>query len=486
MLGIHTVDEVRAAEEALFLTVPPDDVMQRAASGLARTAAEVLRSHRGAVYGAHVVLLIGTGNNGGDALFAGASLARRGARVDAVPVGESCHLAGLDALRRAGGRVLELSRAGGAIDAADLVVDGILGIGGRGALRGPAAGLAERATSSQAVVLAVDLPSGVDADTGAAGDEAVWADVTVTFGLMKPGLLLAPGSLHAGLVELVDIGLDDVAVVPSITRLDAADAAALLPRPGPLDHKYSQGVTGIAAGSPRYPGAAVLAVGGALHSKGGLVRYVGAAHADVVAAWPSAIVSEGSVAEAGRVQAWGVGPGLGVDDAARRCLREVLDDDVPVVVDADGLTLLASSPELVRSRGAVTVLTPHEREFARLAPDLSVAADAVTATRTLAARLGCTVLLKGSTTVIADEDGQVRLGVTGTPWLAAGGTGDVLTGMIAALLASGAAPLDAASGAAFLHGLAGRIAAEGAPITASDVVAALPNAIRSLTRPQIG
>ncbi len=153
--------------------------------------------------------------------------------------------------------------------------DGILGIGGKGGLREPAASLAELATSSDAIVVAVDLPSGVDADTGAANDDAIWADVTVTFGLMKPGLLLAPGSIHAGLLELVDIGLGEDAVVPSITCLDASDVAGILPRPGPLDHKYSQGVTGVVAGSDRYPGAAVLAVSGALHAKAGLTRYVG-------------------------------------------------------------------------------------------------------------------------------------------------------------------------------------------------------------------
>jgi hydroxyethylthiazole kinase-like uncharacterized protein yjeF len=337
--------------------------------------------------------------------------------------------------------------------------------------------------TSDAVVVAVDLPSGVDADTGAARDDAVWADVTVTFGLMKPGLLLPPGSLHAGLVELVDIGLTELAVVPSMTSVSAADVAGLLPRPAPLDHKYSQGVTGVVAGSSKYPGAAVLAVGGALHVKGGLVRYVGGASRDVVAAWPSALVSDGALVDAGRVQAWAVGPGIGLDHAARERVREVLEQALPTVIDADALTLLAEQPGLVRSRAAPTVLTPHAREFVRLAPDLALDDDPVTATRTLAARLGCTVLLKGATTIVADEDGQVRLCLTGTPWLATGGTGDVLTGMVAALLSSGVPPLDAASGAAFVHGLAGRIAAAGAPVTASDVVHALPQAIRALSSP---
>ncbi len=483
MQAVHTVEEVRAAEKSVLARTGEGELMLRAATGLARTCAEVLMLHRSGVYGAKVVVLTGTGNNGGDALHAGAALARRGAQVVVVPTGSRVHEGGRRAVRQAGCRVVEPVEAAAAIADADLVIDGILGIGGKGGLRDAAAVLAELATLSDALVVAVDLPSGVDADTGAAGEDAVWADVTVTFGLMKPGLLLSPGSMHVGLLELVDIGLGDDVVVPSITSLEISDAVASLPTPGPLDHKYTQGVTGIVAGSERYLGAAVLAVAGALHTKAGLVRYVGKAAAEVVRAWPSVIVSTGSVAEAGRVQAWGVGPGLGVDDAAVRQLEDVLADAVPVVVDADGLTLLAQSPELLRARTAPTVLTPHEREFARLAPDLDVGADPITAVRTLAARLRCTVLLKGATTVVADADGQVRLSLTGTPWLASGGTGDVLTGMVAALLAAGVPALEAASCAAFVHGMAGRWAAQEAPTTAAAVAAAIPDAIRALTRP---
>ncbi|MEP7114925.1 MAG: NAD(P)H-hydrate dehydratase [Ilumatobacteraceae bacterium] len=483
MQAVHTVEEVRAAEESVLARTGEHELMLRAATGLARTCAELLAVHRGKVYGAGVLVLAGTGNNGGDALFAGAALANRGAQVNVVPTGSRMHDAALSALLRAGGRVVEMGEAAGAIESADLVVDGILGIGGKGGLREPAATLAELATSSDALVVAVDLPSGVDADTGNAGDGAIWADATVTFGLMKPGLLLAPGSMHAGMVQLVDIELDGDAVVPSITCLEACDVAGMLPRPGPLDHKYTQGVTGVVAGSDRYPGAAVFTVSGALHVKAGLVRYVGPAAESVVSSWPSAIVSTGPISDAGRVQAWGVGPGIGVDARAGGRLVETIADTVPMVLDADGLTLLAEAPELLRGRRVPTVLTPHAGEFARLAPDLELAEDPITAVRTLAARLRCTVLLKGSTTVVADADGQVRLNLTGTPWLATAGSGDVLTGMIAALLAAGLAPLDAASAAAFLHGLAGRFASSDAPTNAAAVAMAIPDAIRAVTRP---
>ncbi len=200
MHAVLTVDEVRAAEQALMATLPDGALMQRAAAGLAAQCARLL----GTVYGARVSLLVGAGNNGGDALYAGARLAARGARVTALLLApDRAHAGGLAALRRAGGRVVE---AAAAAVPADLVVDGILGIGGSGGLREAAVPLADAARSC--LTVAVDLPSGVDADTGAVDGEAVHADVTVTFGALKAGLVAGAGADHAGEVRLVDIGLD--------------------------------------------------------------------------------------------------------------------------------------------------------------------------------------------------------------------------------------------------------------------------------------
>src|SRR5882757_9453418 len=307
----HTVEVVRAAEGAVMARVAEGALMQRAAAGLAAVCVEVV----GRVYGARVVVLAGSGSNGGDALFAGARLARRGAAVTAVLVApERAHAEGLAALRAAGGRAVGAEDGVGAVGRADLVLDGITGIGGKGGLRPEAVPLAEAAHASRAAVVAVDLPSGVDADTGEVPGAAVHADVTVTFGTYKPGLLVDPAAGLAGALRLIDIGLDDELAAhgaPALEALQHADVAALLPRPSGESDKYRRGVVGIAAGSRRYPGAAVLAVSGAVRAGAGAVRYVGRGGDAVLARHPEVLVSAGSPHDAGRVQAWVVGPGLG-------------------------------------------------------------------------------------------------------------------------------------------------------------------------------
>jgi hydroxyethylthiazole kinase-like uncharacterized protein yjeF len=276
-------------------------------------------------------------------------------------------------------------------------------------------------------------------------------------------------------VHLVDIGLGPHLPAATTVQFADADVAARLPVPSSSDDKYSQGVVGIVAGSATYPGAGVLCTGAALRTRPGLVRYAGTAADGVRAAWPEAIVTDGSPADAGRVQAWVVGPGMGTDDAARSVLAEILASDLPVLVDADALTLLAEDPARVRDRTAPTLLTPHDREFARFGSD--VGPDRVGAARELAARLGCAVLLKGEATVVAGPDGMAYVNGTGTPWLATAGTGDVLSGIGGALLAAELPAAEAGAAAAHLHGRAAQLAAAHGPLLAGDLVRRLPEAV---------
>ena len=484
----HDVAAVRAAETALRAQLPAGTLMARASFGLAATCAGLL----GRVYGSHIVLLVGSGDNGGDALYAGAVLARRGAAVEAVLLGSTAHPGGLAALRQAGGLVADRA----AVLRADLVLDGIVGIGGSGGLRSDAASVVGEIPAA-ATVVAVDVPSGVDPDTGVVAGAAVRAHVTVTFGTWKPGLLVDPGAVYAGAVELVDIGLGPYLPTAAVSALQALDVARLVPAPNAESDKYRRGVVGIVAGSATYTGAALLATGGALRAGAGMVRFVSVEHpASLVRArWPEAVVTvlagspSDDVLAAGQVQAWVVGPGIGVDEYAEALVAKVLGAVVPVVVDADALTVLARNLSLVSQRVAPTVLTPHAGELTRLLGlDASARADVearrLSHARLAAERFGVTVLLKGSTTVVCTLDGSVRVNPTGTSWLATAGSGDVLSGITGALLAGGLAALDAASCAAYLHGAAGRAAAQGAPIVADDIIANIAAAIRSLPASQ--
>jgi hydroxyethylthiazole kinase-like uncharacterized protein yjeF len=496
MRNAHAVADVRAAEQAVMARLPDGALMSRAAAGLAAVCAQLLQQ----VYGARVAVLAGAGDNGGDALFAGARLAARGAAVTAIAAGGRLHEAGAAALRSAGGTIQPAdghlsADTSATLHRADLIIDGLLGIGGHGGLREPGAALAavtEQARADGAIVVAVDLPSGVDADTGEVAGAAVRADVTVTFGTFKPGLLIDPGASYAGTVELIDIGLAGLAA-PAVSAWQADDVAAVLPQPSAESDKYRRGVLGLLAGSQRYTGAAVLATGSAIHGGAGMVRLMSAPHALEVALqhWPEAVTAAAdpdapatSVEAAGRVQAWAAGPGMGTDDGAAGLLAAVLAVDVPVLVDADGITILSRHRELL-DRSAPTLITPHAGELARLtgADRADIEARRLEHATAAAADLGVTVLLKGSTTVIADPGGTVLVNSTGSPWLATAGSGDVLSGLAGALLAQGLTPLQAAAAAAYLHGIAGRLASRDAPIGAQDLITALPAAIRTVTRP---
>ncbi len=489
MREIFTSDQVRAAEVELLATLPEGALMQRASFGLSVICPRMLTEIAGQVVGAQVLLLIGGGNNGGDALFAGAYLRDRGAAVTALLLTDKPHAEGLAALRRSGGRVSAWSDECLAdVGDADLVIDGLVGIGGTGALREPMAECVRVVNALANAIVAVDIPSGVSADTGAVDGEAIDADLTVTFGALKPGLLLMPGKEFAGAIHLVDIDLDSTLAEPVARMLEGEDIADLLRTPSAGDHKYSRGVVEIIAGSAQYPGAALLSVDGARSAGAGMVRYLERPGVDttaLVTAFPDVVISRDPDP---RIRARVIGPGFDGSDEQRALLIAACSSEAPLVIDAGALTLLAGDVELrdlVSARGAsggVTVLTPHDGEFGRFMP---VGADRRGAALALAAELNSIIVLKGSGTVIADHHGTVFIDAEGTADLATAGSGDVLAGLMGGLLASerldpaSATPLVAA--AVLIHGRAGRIAGDAlSAVTAADIADCLEPALAEL------
>ena len=470
----YTAYQIRVAEAPLLAALPDGALMRRAATGLAHVIAAELRERTGGVAGRRICAVVGSGANGGDALWAATLLRRRGVAAAAILLDpQRTHPGALSAFRSAGGQVTQNLTA-----ATDLVIDGVVGISVQGPLRPAAAEVFAAAEAAGVAVVAVDVPSGIDVATGSITRPAVRAALTVTFGGRKPVHALA----DCGRVEVVDIGLD---LPPTpLMALDAADVRACWPVPGPLDDKYTQGVVGILAGSAAYPGAAVLCTGAAVAATSGLVRYAGAAAAEVVARWPEVVIAS-SPAATGRVQAVVVGHGLGTDEAALETLTYALRTDLPVIVDADGLTVLAAHPHLVLGRAAPTVLTPHAGEYARLAGE-PPGVDRVAATRRLATTFGATVLLKGNVTVIAEaHSGQVYLNPAGGSWAATAGSGDLLSGIIGALLAAGLPAAQAAAAAAFVHARAANISAAdpgpvSVPTSASRILTHIRTAIARL------
>src|SRR6478672_6903997 len=463
MRSAHTVDQVRAAEGELMARLPDGVLMQRAAAGLAYAVIDLL----GGAYGRRVLLLVGSGNNGGDALYAGVLLARRGCLVDAWLLSDRAHEAGVAALRAAGGRVVrfDVRRGAPSTTRADVVVDGIVGIGGRGGLGNEA--VAALTAVPGVPVVAVDVPSGIGVDSGELDGEHVHADVTVTFGTHKIAHLVDPAAAACGVVQLVDIGLD---LPPApVEALQPDDVAALLPRPRPDAHKYTRGVVGVRSGSAAYPGAGLLSVAGAATGLCGMVRYVGErAVADRVREAHPEVVGEG------RVQAWVIGSGGG--EHAGRELADALGDGLPVVVDADALAHVRSRLE------APAVLTPHAGELATMlgTERAEVEARPLLHARRAADRLGAVVLLKGRHTLVVSPEGRVRATTTGVPWLATAGAGDVLGGLVGALLAAGLDPFDAASVGSWLHGAAATLASRGGPIVAGEVAQHIAAVVRRL------
>lgn len=477
MEAVLTPEEMHAADRATILDgVAESELMRRAGLAVARAARTML----GGTYGRRVVVIVGGGNNGGDGRIAGAELARCG-------VGVECFTLGAPLDRRRFVRALERT---------DLVIDAMFGTGLRRPLVEDAAWVAETVTVAPQV-LAVDIPSGVDGLTGAVLGRAVRATRTVTFAARKPGLLIEPGRSHAGRVEVVDIGVDVARGEPDLGLVTDADVVDGYPRRAPDAHKWRAGAL-VIGGQAGMTGAPMLAARAALRCGAGIV--VAAVPGDVGSAVPSEVILRSVPAVDGSVDASAagglldgverfgavvIGPGLGRRDGARAVVdRLVAGVTGPIVVDADGLDALALDSGALRVRARDTnrvpaVLTPHAGEYERLA-GRPVGVDRVAAARDLAATTGAVVLLKGPGTVIADPHGRrAAIAAAGDARLATAGTGDVLSGLIGALLALGVAPFEAAALGAHLHGRA----AEAGPavgLTAGDLPMLLADVLARL------
>lgn len=484
------VAEVYEAEATLMTEVPSQQLMATAARGVAATVVDLVDSPTGT----SVALLVGSGNNGGDTLFAGALLSRRGMSVTAVTGADTFHAEGAHALLAAGGRLVPAAQGIDVVRSAAVVVDGIVGIGARGPVRGDAATMVS-AIDPRSSVVAVDIPSGVDPDTGAVAGVAVRADVTVTFGAWKPGQFLPPGREHCGVVELIDIGLRPAlaARTPAFHVMSVADAADFYRVPTDTSYKYSHGVPGVCAGSTLYPGAPHMVVGAARHAGVGMVRLWQGddprVAASVVERFPDVVCTSGPLADDPKATAWIVGPGLGTGPDQADLVAQALATDLPVVVDADALTLVAHHDDLrsaIVGRSAVTVLTPHVAEFARLG--FEAGADRVGAAVGAATELDAIMVLKGAGTVIAGAGSVPYVDAMGPAALATAGTGDALSGLVGAAVSQGHDdPVAAVAAAVLVHGLAARVASrDDQPMTAWDLVQAVPRAVgdvRRLTRP---
>ena len=476
--------------------VPSIDLMERASLGLARLTARLARP------GLPIRVVVGMGNNGGDGLAAARLLREEGRVVDVLAV------APLD--ERNGDALANLKRLPGEppeqfdpdrLDGSGAIVDALLGTGFAGELRQPVARAIGAINAHDAPVIACDVPSGVDASTGEVLTDAVRADATATFHGSKVGLHVAPGAMHAGDVEIVEIGIARGAPSPTGAGLISGRVLDLLPRRGRFGSKFDSGVVAVAGGSRGLTGAPTMAALAAARAGAGYVQVAVPASAhpalalrlleQMAHAMPEADGAhtrdgvDPFLELAARAGAVVLGPGLGRSDSAQAFAREVAARaEAPLLIDADGLNAHAGALEVLRDRAGPTVLTPHAGELGRLLgrDPKDVDASRLASAREAADRSGAVVLLKGDDTIVAAPGGPVAVNPGATPALATAGTGDVLSGLIGALLAKGMAPFEAAALGALAHARAGRAAAahHGADHTiAGDVVDALPDGLRS-------
>jgi hydroxyethylthiazole kinase-like uncharacterized protein yjeF len=454
---IFTVAQMQAAEQGLIdRGISVDELMQRAGRGAAEWVWRIAGGHS-------VTVLCGPGNNGGDGYVIAERLRERGLKVTLVAATE----AKTDAARKA----RSLYRGELCEDAEGLrggvLVDCLFGSGLTRGLSEELAGMLAKLSENHNYRIAIDVPSGVESDSGAILSPVPGYDLTICLGAWKQAHFLMPAMQNMGALRLVDIGCDPV-----------TGAARLVARPAlgqpPADtHKYRRGLLGIVGGE--MPGAALLAAKAAMHGGAGYVKLLAAhSHPDVPA---ELVVDETPLANAlddARFDAFLAGPGLGRGDAALSRLEQALATGKPLVADADALVLL--KPEMLDGRSAPLIVTPHEGEMAALERSFSLTSEGGKPTRALAlARdLGAVVIAKGPDTVIAAPDGQLLFTRPASPWLSTAGTGDILAGLVASRLANGSEPLSAASEAVWLHGEAARIA--GPVFTAGQLAECVPGA----------
>ncbi|AHH20743.1 putative carbohydrate kinase [Nocardia nova SH22a] len=483
----YAANDVKAAVARDLETGAPDRLLRKAAAGLALITAHELERRCGTIYGRRVAMLVGTGNNGADALLAGITLRRRGVRVDAILTGATAYEPGVRGLTSAGGRIIAshmLGQARAVLEHADIVLDGILGESGTGGLDDAAAQLAD-AIPDAALVIAVDLPSGIEPDTGEIHGPHITADITVTFAAWKPATFLPPARYSAGELRFVDVGLPDIPAEPVVRSLTGAEIAQRWPIPARNAHKYTRGVLGVIAGSDTYPGAAVLACLGALESGVGIIRYIGPRRVTdhVLTHVPE------SVPGIGQVQAWLLGSGVEDDPDQDTAIDTALQSGQPCVVDAGALSACVERRWAgERATGAEQILlTPHAGELSRILSIVGITAarEEVEARplhygRELAKAIDATVLVKGATTVIVGPDGLCASQSEAPPWLATAGAGDVLAGIAGTLMAAGLNALDAGEFSAHVHGRAAELAhrsRHGGPIHATAVARATADVI---------
>lgn len=495
---------MRAADRATIdrWQVPGRVLMEAAGRAAAREIAD-----RYTIASAAIGVTIGTGNNGGDGAVVARDLHARGAHVIAIVApddGTADRAANVDWLRQLAATSDRLVVTDALPDTPlDLVVDAVLGIGATGELRGPAADLCRWMGAQRAPVVALDVPSGLDATTGAAADGTPRADLTVAFGAAKTGLRIEDGPAVAGEVVIVEIGIPERELHAAAQTWEGTPgwAGAHLPRRAADAHKYSAGRVLAVVGSAAYTGAAVLSTGAAYRAGAGAVvatvpesarAAVDAAHAEVmVAGQPE--TADGTLAgealdaildRARSADAVLVGCGLGRSDETLSLVRALVAQvEAPLVLDADGLAAFAADADALRQRAAPLICTPHLGELQRLLGAESFDGDRIETARTLAARWDTTLVLKGMPSVVGLPDGRVLIGPPGQPALATAGSGDTLAGTIAGLLAQGAEPAVAALCGLWLGSEAARLWTQthgGAGLIASDLVSRLPEAAHSL------